>query len=280
MILIADSGSSKTEWNLITAGGEVHTVKSGGLNPYFLDENQIAEVIRREVIPSLPQAVAADEIYFYGAGCGTPAKCLVVSGGLKRHFTNAKIHVESDLFGAARSLCFRSSGLIAILGTGSNSGFYDGEKIVSQVPSLGYILGDEGSGVYLGKKILKSYLSAEMPVSLREKFNSEYKLSKDEILDTIYRQPLANRFIASFASFAGKYREEIFFNEMIESSFRSFFTEIIFKYKESRSFPLHLTGSVAWYFSSELKNIAAEMNLQLGTITQSPGPGLVKYHSG
>lgn len=278
MILIADSGSTKTEWMLVSGNVPSQKIRSGGLNPFFLDEIQIAEIVNREVGELFPRNTVVKEIYFYGAGCGTPEKCKVVHDGLRIRFEEAAIEVHSDLFGAARALCKRSNGLVGILGTGSNSGFYDGESIVSKVPSLGYILGDEGSGAYIGKKILRDYLYGEMPAKLNSDFEKEYAVGKGDILEQIYRRPLANRYIASFATFAGKHKSEAYIQDLLRKSFRKFFTRTMMKYPEHSLYPVHFTGSIAWNFSELLKSTGEELGLKIGTINKNPLDGLVEFH--
>ncbi|HNP50089.1 MAG TPA: N-acetylglucosamine kinase [Bacteroidia bacterium] len=278
MKLIADSGSSKTEWNLIFQDGTVKTILSGGLNPYFLDEVQIAERISDEVKPEIPEDCQIQNIYFYGAGCAHKAKQDIVHGGLRIHFPEAKIEVHSDLLGAARSLCEYKEGLIGILGTGSNCAFYNGYFLSSKVPSLGFILGDEGGGVAFGKKILKTILYSELPQNLLSEFNREYNLSVDEILENIYRKPQPNRFIASFTPFVAKHKSEKIITRIVDSVLEEFFTSIILKFDEHKSFPLHLTGSVAWIFQDEIKTIGKKLDVSIGNISQSPGSGLVSFH--
>ncbi|MBK9525746.1 MAG: hypothetical protein IPO39_13675 [Bacteroidetes bacterium] len=278
MNLIADSGSTKTEWNLVMDSGKVITLKSCGLNPYFLDAAQIADIISKELIPGIPESEKVEHIYFYGAGCGTPEKCEILRAGLAQHFGHGKIHVFSDLLGAARSLCKNKSGWVGILGTGSNVGFYNGNTIALQVPSLGYILGDDGSGVDIGKRILQAFLNNEMDSGMQERFVQEYKLSKDEIMESIYRRPLANRFIASFAPFAAQNKSLMNIEKMVLDAFRNYFEKGILKYPQYKTHSIHLTGSIAHYFSEEIRKIGKEMGIQIGEITQSPGKGLVEYH--
>lgn len=279
MILIADSGSTKTEWMLVSGNESSRKIRSAGLNPYFQDEVQIAEIVSREVCSSFPEHTNVKQIFFYGAGCGTPEKCKIIHDGLRIRFEEAAIEVHSDLFGAARALCKRNNGLVGILGTGSNSGFYNGETINSKVPSLGYILGDEGSGAYIGKKILRDYLYGEMPVALNSDFEKEYAVAKGEILEKIYRRPLANRYIASFASFAGKHKSEKYIQDLLRKSFRKYFTRTIMKYPEHSMYPVHFTGSIAWNFSELLKKAGEELGLKIGTISENPLDGLVEFHS-
>ena len=280
MILIADSGSTKTEWMLVSGKEPLHKIRSGGLNPFFLDEVQIAEIVSREVCASFPENTVVKEIFFYGAGCGTPEKCKIIHDGLRIHFEEAKIEVHSDLFGAARALCKRSKGLLGILGTGSNSGFYNGDIIINKVPSLGYILGDEGSGAYIGKKILRDYLYGEMPAVLNADFEKVYAVSKGDILEHIYRRPLANRYIASFAAFAGKHKDEKYIQDLLKNSFRKYFKRTIMKYPEHLMYPVHFTGSIAWNFSDVLKTSGEELGLKIGTISENPLDGLVEFHRG
>ncbi len=277
MILIADSGSTKTDWRFIDENKSIHQFLTSGLNPYFLNESQIAEIIRTELKPK-ENLNAVSELFFYGAGCSGKAQQEMVANGLGKIFPKAKIEVNHDLLAACRSLCGKESGIVAILGTGSNSCFYEHEKIVVQVPSLGFILGDEGSGTHLGKKLLQAFFYRELPDHLMKNFEDKFHLLKEDVLDTVYKKPLPNRFLASFTHFIFQNRKEETLGKLVHDCFSEFFTHHICKYRDYNKIPLHCTGSVAYYFSDSLRKVAEENGVHLGKITESPIAGLTLYH--
>ncbi len=275
-LLIADSGSTKTDWRL-TDG--MISVRSQGYNPYQVSGAEMAESMRREVLVALGGNVPG-EIAFYGAGCGSEEKREIVRGALAEVFPGAKIEVNSDLLGAARSLCGRESGIAAILGTGSNSCTYDGEKIMENRPSLGYVLGDEGSGAALGKRLLRLYLYGDMDMALKENFVKRFTPSAGDILDHVYRQPLPNRYLASYAKFVFQNIDHPQCVELAAENFRDFFRYHIMRYPQAKAWPLHVTGSVGFYFSNILRRIAEEHGVKLARISETPIAGLVNYHLG
>lgn len=277
MILIADSGSTKTSWSLVNREKEVFNFNTEGYNPYYVG----ADYITNSIAGNLPQEVntsEVSEIYFYGAGCSAD-KSPIVAQALKNVFKEARIiQVESDLLAAARSVLGKNKGFVAILGTGTNSCIYDGEKITHQVDSLGFILGDEGSGAYLGKSILIAYNRGYLPEDLREKFINIYQLTPDEIINKIYTQPLPNRFSATFSQFVGENIDHPFVQEVVRKSFRDFFTNIISYYPDFSQYSLNCIGSVAHNYLPYLKEVAEEFNMPVGNIVRNPLSGLVEYH--
>ncbi|MFD1631894.1 N-acetylglucosamine kinase [Pseudopedobacter beijingensis] len=277
MILIADSGSTKTSWSLVNREKEVFNFNTEGYNPYYVG----VDYITNSIAGNLPQEVNASEvseIYFYGAGCSAD-KSPIVAEALKNVFKEARIiQVESDLLAAARSVLGKNKGFVAILGTGTNSCIYDGEKITHQVDSLGFILGDEGSGAYLGKSILIAYNRGYLPEDLRQKFINIYQLTPDEIINKIYTQPLPNRFSATFSQFVGENIDHPFVQEVVRKSFRDFFTNIISYYPDFSQYSLNCIGSVAHNYLPYLKEVAQEFNMPVGNIVRNPLSGLVEYH--
>ena len=279
MILIADSGSTKTDWRLNDDKKQVHQFRTSGLNPYFLSSEEIAGKIQSELIlPVSPDDIG--EIFFYGAGCSSEEKCNEVERGMHKIFPKSKIVVQHDLLAACHALCGREEGIVAILGTGSNSCLYDGEKIVDQVPSLGFILGDEGSGTHIGKKILQSVYYRECPEHLAKRFNERFHLSKEDVLEAIYKKPLPNQYLASFTQFAFQNRNEPLISKMVYDSFTEFFDRHITKYNDYRKMKIHCTGSVGYNFADVLRRVAVEKGMQVGKITESPIAGLMLYHLG
>ncbi len=278
-LLIADSGSTKTDWRYIDSDKKILAFRSEGYNPYLVSAENIVESMKREVLVQLNGNVP-DEIYFYGAGCGTSDKKIILKNVLISLFSNSKIEIESDLLGAARSLCGPENGIAAILGTGSNSCSFDGKNIIENRPSLGYILGDEGGGVTLGKALLRLFLYEDMEVKLRENFTKRYSIDRKEILDAIYKEPFPNRYLASYAKFIFQNIEHPQCSALVVENFRSFFTHHLLRYEQAHEWPLHVTGSVGFYFSNILRRVAEEQGVRLGRVTETPIAGLLNYHIG
>lgn len=275
-MLIADSGSTKAEWCLIR-DGEKKIIETQGASPYFLNEMQLTELMRNELLPGLKKAVP-DEVFFYGTGCAAPANRSLVKRALKKVFPKAAIEVEHDLTGAGRALCGKSRGVVAILGTGSNSGYYNGKHIVKNSPGLGYILGDEGSGAYLGRKVLQYYLYNTFDEDLVSKFNHKYHTDAAEILDRVYKKPLPNRYIASYAMFLAENRGHYMIENIIEDGLNDFFFNHLCKYPEIWKSPVHFTGSVAHGFKDILKELCNTYKWELGGVLRKPMDGLIAYH--
>ena len=275
--LIADSGSTKADWCLLGARETGH-YKTHGISPYFLDTQQIRELIEKELLPQLPPDVQIDEIHYYGTGCLQRKSVQIVENALKAVWPVAGVEVKHDLMGAARALCGREPGVASILGTGSNSCFYNGTEITKNNPGLGYVLGDEGAGTQLGKKLLQYYLYNSLDEELRARFDAQYNTSHEEILENVYRKPMPNRYLAGFAKFLGENRGHYMVENILEDCLNEFFFNHIYKYSESWTHPLHFTGSIAWNFRDILKELCELYELQLGTILHSPMEGLVAYH--
>lgn len=274
MILIADSGSTKTSWAWVDASASIQTRTTGGINPFFLNEKEMIRLLSNEMTRPEQEITS---VHFYGAGC-TPEKAPVVQKALKNYFQATVIEVNTDLLGAARSLCQQEEGIACILGTGSNSCHYNGTKIQENTPPLGYILGDEGSGAVLGKKLISNVLKKQLPASIVQDFWNTYRFSQAEILEKVYRQPFPNRFLATFVPFLSKHLENESIAALVENGFSEFIERNILSYKDLDRLPVHFTGSVAFHFSHSLKKVLNRFHLQAGTITQEPLPGLITYH--
>ena len=277
IILIADSGSSKAEWCLLN-GKQKKTFLTQGLSPYFLSGEQIVYILEQELKIKL-KGIDPDDVYFYGTGCSNIANVKLVKKALQRVFTNAVIAVHHDLTGAARSLCGNEKGIACILGTGSNSCYYNGKKILQNSPGLGYVLGDEGSGAYLGKIVIQYFLYNTFDADLMDRFKAKFNTNSDEILSAVYKKPLPNRYLASFAMFLAENRGHYMVENIIEDGFNDFFFNHVYKYRESWTVPIHFTGSVAWGFKDVLKEMCSAYELQLGSVTRHPMEGLVRFHS-
>ncbi|MDQ3048914.1 MAG: N-acetylglucosamine kinase [Bacteroidota bacterium] len=280
MILIADSGSTKTDWRVIDANKKIHQFATQGINPYFQTEQEIAEIIRMELLPALSASalIIDSEIHFYGAGCAAESKKDIVRNALHEVFSSAKLLVETDMLGAARSVCGHQPGIAAILGTGMNSCLYSGEFILENRPSLGYILGDEGSGAHIGKTFIQAYLNQEMPASLAERFKSRFEAGTAEILEAVYKQPMPNRYLASFSKFIYQNLKEQFVIDLVAGCFEAFFDKHICRYQEHKQMKLSCVGSVAFYYSNILRAVAQNKGVNIDTIVETPIAGLTLYH--
>ena len=276
-ILIADSGATKAEWCLLK-DGKRKTVFTQGISPYFLSTEQITDLLLKELKPKM-KSEAVDEIYYYGTGCANPKNAKSVRKALQNIFPEAKKEVTHDLMAAARALCGRKKGIACILGTGSNSCYYDGKKIVKNSPGLGYILGDEGSGAYLGKKVIQYYLYGTFDDELRARFDADYTTNTTEILENVYKKPMPNRYLAGFCGFLAENRGHYMIENIIEDGLNDFFFNHLCKYGETWTLPLSFAGSVAFGFQDVLKQLCNSYEFELGIIMKNPMEGLVKYHS-
>ncbi len=273
--LIADSGSTKTDWCLLN-GTQPKRFQTQGINPYFLTTEEIADIIKREA-PELAEH-QIEKVSFYGAGINSGHKKQEVQKALKKLFPDADMEISSDLLGAARALCQQQKGLVCILGTGSNSCYYNGKTIAKQNPSLGFILGDEGSGNYMGKKVLQHYFYNIFDEDLKLRFENRFKLTKEEVLDNVYKKSFANRYLAGFSVFLIENRGHYMVENIIEDSLIEFFHHHIFKYNESWKVPVHFMGSIALHFQDAIRDLCNHYQLECGTIIKSPMEGLVQYH--
>lgn len=277
MIIIVDSGSTKSDWVLLDDQLQQRFFSTMGFNPNFHTTQEIVQGITEnkelQVISS-----QVKEIYYYGAGCSTSDTNEIVQNALKQVFTAATIHVESDLK-ACCVVAYKGNPIIScILGTGSNGAYFDGKVIQQKVPALGYILGDEGSGTYFGKQLLSSFLYHKLPQHIEVEFIKEFHLNKELIIDRIYKQRHANVYLASFALFIAKYMEEPFFQIMIDEGFRKFLETHVCCYENFQEVQTHFTGSIASIFEIRLRKVASELGINVGTVLQKPMDGLVPYH--
>jgi len=278
MILIADSGSTKTSWCVAEKGNQLQLLQTSGINPYFQSGEEISDRLTEELFPRLEvDKKDITAVYFYGAGCAFE-KVEVVKKAIERLIGAAVVEVYTDLLAAARGVCGRQAGIACILGTGSNSCFYDGQQIVQNVSPLGYILGDEGSGAVLGKLLVGDLLKGMLPDGLKEKFLKQYDLTPAQIIDRVYRQPFPNRFLASLSLFLAENIHEPMIHTLVLNSFKSFITRNVYKY-DYKTCPVHFTGSIALFYKDILAEAASETGIRIGTVVQSPLQGLVAFHS-
>lgn len=278
MIIIADGGSTKTNWCLLNEEGQKIYFNTEGYNPYFSDTEYIIESLRK----NMPQDIAyekVDEVFYYGAGVHNEEKAEIVKKALEIQFTTAKVSVGHDLLAAARALLGHEKGFAAILGTGTNTCIYDGKDVALNIDSLAYILGDEGSGCYIGKKLIVDYIRGYMPAEVREVFTETYKLTPDEIMDQVYTKPLPNRFLASFSRFVYDNPVNIEYSRnIVKSSFVDFFENLVIHYPNYKDYTFNCIGSVGYNFRNVLEELAQKYGMRVGRIIRSPIDDLVKYH--
>lgn len=277
MILVADSGSTKTEWRLINTDNIKESHLTSGINPYFLGTPQICDMLNFE-LHDLAR-IKPEKIYFYGTGCNSELKNNVVRQALEKFFSADNIIVGSDLLGAARALCQRDPGIACIIGTGSNSCYYNGSEIVSNVAPLGYILGDEGGAAVLGRKLVSGVLKKQVPAGIISKFFEMYRLTTADILENVYMKPFPNRFLGQFSRFISANIDVPEMQEIIISSFDEFIKRNVAQYPEAKSLPVNFTGSIAFHFRSFLEERLIKNDLMPGKITLSPMENLIRYHT-
>lgn len=278
MIIIADGGSTKTNWCLLNDAGQKIYFNTEGYNPYFVSSEYIVESLFKD-LPSDLDLEKVTEVNYYGAGCSTDDKLKIVSDAMANVFTNASIYIGHDLLAAARALLGLDTGFAAILGTGTNTGLYDGKDISLNIDSAAYILGDEGSGCYIGKKLLTDYLRGYMPEVVRERFWETYKLTPEQITDQVYTKPLANRFCASFSKFV--YDNNVhaeYSRKIVKTSFVDFFENLVSHYPNYKDYTFNCIGSVGYNFRNVLEETAIEYGMTVGKIIRSPIDELVRYH--
>ncbi len=275
--LIADSGATKCEWCLVN-NGKKKTIITQGISPYFLNAVQILALLEIELLPKIKN-INIEEVHYYGTGLSNPNNVKTMKSCLKKLFPTAIINAEHDLLAAARALCGKEKGIACILGTGSNSCYYNGKKILKNSPGLGYILGDEGSGAYLGKKVIQYYLYNTFDEDLMGRFNKRFNVTKDQILNSVYKEPLANRYLANYTIFLAENRDHFMIENIIEDGLNDFFFNHLYKYTETWTQPLHFVGSVAFGFKDVLKDLCNSYELELGKVLQKPMQGLIEYHS-
>jgi glucosamine kinase len=275
-ILIADSGATKTEWCLV-AGKKRKTFFTQGISPYFFNSDQIAAIVQQELAGQLKKAEVT-QVFYYGTGCATPENARIVARALKRNFPGAGIKVDTDIMGAARALCGNVKGVACILGTGMSTCFFNGRTITKNNPGLGYVLGDEGSGAYLGKKVVQYYLYNTFDEDLRSRFDAQFVTTRAEILDHVYKKPLPNRYLAGFTMFLAENRGHYMIENIIEDGLNDFFFHQLCKYAEVWKHPVHFVGGVAYGFRDVVLELCRSYEFEVGTILKNPMDGLVAYH--
>lgn len=277
MILLADGGSTKVDWRLVDDDKEIKRILTKGANPFLRTREDIGEELKTVLKPAL-NGYRIDAVYFFGAGCVSADKSRPLVEAIADNVNTPHIEIDSDLLAAARGLCGTSEGLACILGTGSNSCFYDGKEIREHIPSLGYVLGDEGSGAALGKLFLGACLKGLLSEGIKERFLDEYDLTPETILETVYRKPMANRFLASVSMFIAKNLHDKTIYDLVRRAFREFFIRNVMQY-DYKNYEAHFTGSVAYHYEELLRKTGTELGVKTGIVTQSPMEGLIKYYA-
>ncbi len=286
MILIADSGSTKVHWCLMAANGHTAEFITDGINPLFQTSDAMRNSICNQLLPQMASMLWAgtvSHVFFYGAGC-TPEKSPFVEKAIESVFKKAKVFVASDMLGATRGLLGHEKGVACILGTGSNSCLYDGEQIVKNVPSLGFILGDEGSAATLGKHLVSDLLKNQLGDDLKERFLSQYAINQADVIEHVYRQPFPNRWLANLARFCAENIDDPRIHDLVYDHFAQFVKRNISQYytneEQKQSMPVGFVGSIAFYYRPVLEQVMSDYGFRVGQILQDPIPGLVEYHRG
>lgn len=276
--LIVDSGSTKTDWCYLRKGEKPVYITTSGINPYIQNKEDIAAMLVKE-IPVTEAQKKVDSIIYYGAGAASKEKQTILKSILSNHFSVENIEVNSDLMAAAKALCGDTKGIVSILGTGSASCYYDGKKIKEQQPSLGYLAGDEGSGNYMGKRILQYYCYGTFDEELKMGFEMRFGSDIRTIVNTLYKVPYPNRFLASFVPLLHENRGHYMVENIIEDCINDFFHNSLLKYRQTWKKRLYFSGSIAFGFKDVLDNLCHQYEMELGSVIKSPMDGLVKYYS-
>jgi glucosamine kinase len=279
IVLIADSGSSKTDWVVVSGSKKVRVCQTAGFNPYFQTKQQIKEELEKSLIPELAEwANKISRIYFYGSGCSSEKNCSLVQQALAESIgSNSHIEVSHDLLAAARALCGNTPGIAAILGTGSNSCLYDGKNILENVASAGYLWSDHGGGSQIGKYFIRDYFEGELPPDLSSKFEAA-GYNRETILENVYKAPLPSKYLATVSKFMNLNIQHPHVKKVLIECFRSFFTQQIMKYSNSKSYKIGIVGSVGYVYREMISQVAADFGYQLGKVLKSPIEGLVDFH--
>lgn len=277
MILIADSGGSKTDWRLVQRDGKIGQASAPGFNPYYQPIDDLKKNVKEILLPQINDHV--DKIFYYGAGASSLKNQMSIKSAFLEFFPEAEIEIGWDLLAAARALCGHEPGIACIMGTGSNSCFYDGEKIVENVANLGWILADEGSGAHIGKQFLIDYLRKRIPDTLARQFYERFPMNREEFLEHIYQKEKPSAFLASFMKFIFQHLKEPYCYKLVYNSFSEFYENNVMKYENYKNVKVHFTGSVAFYFSDVLRQVANDKGITVKNILEGPISGLTLYHT-
>jgi N-acetylglucosamine kinase-like BadF-type ATPase len=276
MIIVADSGGSKIDWRFLHKDGTIGQANSAGFNPYYQSIIHFKKIVEETLLPQIKEKPS--KIFYYGTGVSSDKNVQIIHTVFAEHFPQASIEVGWDLLAAARALCGQEAGIACILGTGSNSCLYDGENIISNVANLGWILADEGSGTSMGKRLVFDYFRNEMPEKLANQFHARFPWSREEVLEKVYQQEMPSAFLASFAKFIFQHLKEPYCYKLVHKSFSEFFENNVMKYENYKSLKVHFTGSIGFYFSDVLRQVANDKGIAVKNIQEGPIAGLALYH--
>lgn len=275
MILVADSGSTKTDWMGYSPNEQI-SFSTQGINPYFLNAHDIFKLFSKK--KDIAQyASLVKEVYFFGAGCSSPDKIEVISNGISSFFTNAYVAVDHDLMGSAYATCGEKPGLTCILGTGSNISYYDGQRLHHGIHGLGYVLGDEGSGTWFGRRLITAYLYHQMPAELSSAFGEMYHIDKESVITNVYQKSAPNTYMASISRFMADHLEHPFIMDLLRAGFQEFVDTNIKDYADYKTLDCHFVGSIAFYYQDILKEVCAKNHVNVGQILQKPIQGIYQY---
>lgn len=280
MILIADSGGSKTDWRFIQKDGSIGQASGPGFNPYYQPIDDLKKNVQEVLLPKIKiHEDHVNKIYFYGAGVSSVKNQLTIKSAFLEYFPEAHVEIGWDLLAAARALCGREPGIACIMGTGSNSCLYDGNNITDNVANLGWILADEGSGSNIGRKFLVDFLRKKLPETLAKQFHDRFPLTREEFLEKVYQQEKPSAFLASFAKFIFQHLKDPYCYKLVYDSFEEFYENNVMKYENFKQLKVHFTGSIAFYFSDILRQVANDKGITVKNILEGPIAGLTLYHT-
>ena len=275
MRLIIDAGSTKMEWMLMEGNAVVRRFTTEGFNPNYSDRQCLVETCRGASLQNKIQS-----IHYYGTGCGNEQNCQLIKDVFLQRFPDAEIHVTHDLMAACHAVLGHEKGIACILGTGSNSCLYDGENILEKAVSLGYIVGDEGSGMHIGREVVRAYFYGFMPEDLRFQFDAEYHLELKDFIHRLYHEGQPSKYLATFAKYAGENQAYPYMHGLVKSCFKAFIEAFILCYENCKSLKISFIGSVAFHFKNLLEESLNEFGLTMGEVMQAPAEGLIKYYQG
>ena len=276
MTLIIDSGSTKMGWILLDDQEVKAHFVTKGFNPNYSDIQTLESLVETCHGASLPKDIHS--VHYYGTGCGNEQNCQLIKDVFQRHFPQAKITVTHDLMAACHALLGHEKGIACILGTGSNSCVYDGENIVERAVSLGYLVGDEGSGMHIGREVVRSYFYGFMPDDLRQSFENQYHLELKDFIDRLYQGDQPSRYLATYARFAGEYQSHPFIRDLVKGCFKTFIEAFVLRFENANMMNVSFVGSVAFHFQNILRESLASYGLALGEVMSSPAEGLIQYY--
>jgi glucosamine kinase len=276
MILLADSGGSKIDWRLLKKDGTIGQANGPGFNPYYQPIDDLKKSIKDILLPMVDESV--NKIFFYGAGVSSVKNQLTIKSAFLEYFPESKIEIGWDLLAAARALCGHEPGIACIMGTGSNSCLYDGKEIIGNVANLGWILADEGSGANIGRKFLVNYLRGKMPAEISKQFQARFPLSREEFLEKVYQQEKPSAFLASFTRFIFQHLKDPYCYQLIYDSFAEFYENNVMQYDNYKNLKVHFTGSISFYFSDVLRQVANDKGITVKNILEGPIAGLTLFH--